>query len=175
MKRIALFSAYVGRRIAASHLGIILEDFARDLEKAGYFVSTIREYLRVAEHFSLWLERRHVGARQITTELIGRFVRVHLPRCRCPKPANCTARTCRTALHRLLDYLQRRGVVIQNRERKRGVPCACWLYFGGQARPGVESVGEGSASIKIRKENDLVAVQPWRARFSWLKGRKLKG
>jgi integrase/recombinase XerD len=116
MKRVVLFSAYVRRRIAASHLGIILEDFARDLEKAGYFGGTIREYLRVAEHFSLWLERRHLGARQITTELIGRFVRLHLPRCRCPKPANCTARTCRTALHRLLVYLQRRGVVIQKPE-----------------------------------------------------------
>lgn len=116
MKRIALFSAYVRHRIAASHLGIILEDFARDLETAGYFGSTIREYLRVAEHFSLWLARRHLGARQITTELIGRFVRLHLPRCRCPKPANSTARTCLTALHQLLEYLQRRGVTIQRPE-----------------------------------------------------------
>src|SRR5688572_4142586 len=106
MKRVALFSAYVRRRIAASHLGIILEDFARDLEKAGYFGNTVREYLRVAEHFSLWLARHHLGARQITAELINRFLRLHLPRCRCPKPANSTARNCLTALHRLLEFLQ---------------------------------------------------------------------
>jgi len=116
MKRIALFSAYVRRRMAASHLGIILEDFASDLEKAGYLGSSIREYLRVAEHFSLWLARRQVSARQIAAEQINRFVRLHLPRCRCPKPANSTARTCLTALHRLLQFLQGRGVVVQRPE-----------------------------------------------------------
>lgn len=116
MKRVALFSSCVRCRMAASHLGIILEDFAHDLEKAGYLGSSIREYLRVAEHCSLWLARRHLGARRITAELIGRFVRLHLPRCRCPKPANSTARSCLTALHRLLEYLQRRGVVVQRPE-----------------------------------------------------------
>ena len=113
MKRVDLFSAYVRRRMAASHLSIILEDFARDLEKAGYFRSTIREYLRVAEHFSYWLVRRHLSATEMTAELVHRFVRLHLPRCRCPKPANSSARSCRTALHRLWEFLQRRGVVVQ--------------------------------------------------------------
>ena len=113
MKRVDLFSAYVRRRMAASHLSIILEDFARDLEKAGYFRSTIREYLRVAEHFSYWLVRRHLSATEMTAELVHRFVRLHLPRCRCPKPANSSARSCRTALHRLREFLQRRGVVVQ--------------------------------------------------------------
>lgn len=116
MKRVNLFSAYVRRRMAASHLGIILEDFARDLEKAGYLLSTIREYLRVAEHFSFWLARHHLSERQITAELINRFVRLHLPRCCCPKPANSTARNCLTALHRLLEFFQRRGVVVQRSE-----------------------------------------------------------
>jgi len=116
MKRVALFSAYVRCRMAASHLGIILEDFVGDLEKAGYLDSSIREYLRVSEHFSLWLARHGLSARQITAELINRFVRLHLPRCRCPKPANSTARNCLTALHRLLEFLQRRGVVVQRPE-----------------------------------------------------------
>ena len=49
MKRVELFSAFVRCRMAASHLGIILEDFARDLENAGYLRSTIQDYLRVAD------------------------------------------------------------------------------------------------------------------------------
>jgi hypothetical protein len=36
--------------------------------------------------------------------VVERFVRLHLPRCRCPKPAATTARNCRTALHRLLEF-----------------------------------------------------------------------
>jgi site-specific recombinase XerD len=98
--------------MAASHLGIILEDFAHDLENAGYLRSTIQDYLRVAEHFSFWLARRHLSVRQITAELTNRFVRLHLPRCCCPKPANSTARNCLPALHRLWEFLQRRGVVV---------------------------------------------------------------
>lgn len=116
MKRVELFSAFVRCRMAASHLGIILEDFARDLEKAGYLSSTIRDYLRVAEHFSFWLARRHLSVRQITAKLTNRFVRLHLPRCCCPKPANSTARNCLPALHRLWEFLQRRGVVVQRSE-----------------------------------------------------------
>jgi len=116
MKRADLFSADVRRRMAASHLGIILEDYARDLDKLGYWGSSIREYLRVAEHFSFWLARRHLGARQITDQLVHRFVRLHLPQCRCPKPANATARNCLTALHRLLEFLQRRGIVVPRPE-----------------------------------------------------------
>jgi site-specific recombinase XerD len=116
MKRVDLFSAFVRRRLAASHLGIILEDFARDLEKAGYLRSTIQDYLRVAEHFSFWLARRHVSVRQITAELTNRFVRQHLSRCSCPKPASSTPRNCLSALHRLWEFLQRRGVVVQRSE-----------------------------------------------------------
>ena len=116
MKRVELFSAFVRCRMAASHLGIILEDFARDLENAGYLRSTIQDYLRVAEHFSFWLARRHLSVRQITAELTNRFVRLHLPRCCCPKPANSTARNCLPALHRLWEFLQRRGVVVQRPE-----------------------------------------------------------
>jgi len=116
MKRVACFGTYVRRRMAANHLGIILEDFARDLQSAGYLRCSIQEYLRVAEHFGFWLGRRHLPPQQITPGIVDRFVRLHLPRCRCPKPAATTARGCRTALHRLLELLQRRGWVAHRRE-----------------------------------------------------------
>ena len=117
MKRVALFSAHVQRRMAANHLGIILEDFARDLDSAGYSRCTIREYLRVAEHFADWWGRCHRSAQAITAVGMERFVSRHLPRCRCPKQAPTTARNCRTALHRLWEFLHRRGVIVQKPER----------------------------------------------------------
>lgn len=113
MKPVVLFSAYVRRRMAANHLGIILEDFARDLQGAGYSHHTIQGYLRIVEHFGSWLEHRHVVGQEITAELIDRFVDRHLPRCCCPRPASTTARNNRTALHRFWDFLQRRGFIVQ--------------------------------------------------------------
>ena len=87
MKRVRLFSTYVRRRMAANHLGIILGEFPRDLQSAGYLRSTIQEYLRVAEHFGFWQGRRHLTLRQITAGVMDRFVRLHSAGCRCPKPA----------------------------------------------------------------------------------------
>ena len=117
MKRVDLFCAYVRRRMAANHLGIILEDFVGDLEKAGYFGSTIREYARVAEHFTSWWGRCHRSGEQISAVEMERFLSRHLPQCRCPKPAPTTTRNCRTAIHRLLGFLQRRGAIVQSSER----------------------------------------------------------
>ena len=113
MKRVASFSAQVQRRTTANHLDIILEDFAHDLQRAGYLRFTIKGYLRVAKHFAYWLKRRHVSPQQITAGVMERFVRRHLSRCRCPKPAATTPRNCRTGLHRLLEFLQRRDVIVQ--------------------------------------------------------------
>ena len=42
---------FVRRRMAASHLGIILEQFALDLQTRGYAVSTVQSYVQVTEHF----------------------------------------------------------------------------------------------------------------------------
>ena len=112
MKQTALLCPHVRRRMGASHLGIILEDFARDLEGAGYGPSTIQGYLRVAEHFGHWLGRRRLLPQQITPELMERFVRRHLPRCRCPKPAPTVGRNCRSALYRLWKFLQKRELIV---------------------------------------------------------------
>lgn len=111
MNRVTYFSAHVQRRMAANHLGIILDDFGRDLGAAGYSRSTIQKQTRIVEHFGSWLGRRRVRAQQVTRKLIDDFVRLHLPRCRCPEPAPATVQRCRGALNRLLGMLQRRGLV----------------------------------------------------------------
>jgi hypothetical protein len=108
--------------MAANHLGIILGDFAGDLQSAGYSRSTIQDYLRVAEHFGFWLGRRHLTPRQITAGVMDRFVRLHSAGCRCPKPAATPARGCCKALHRLLELLQSRGFVAQRRATLTPIP-----------------------------------------------------
>ncbi len=52
---------FVQRRMANSHLGIILEQFALDLEARGYAVSTIQSYVQVTEHLSRWLGQRRLA------------------------------------------------------------------------------------------------------------------
>jgi len=113
MKRVAIFSPHVQRRMAANHLNIILDAFARDLENAGYLRCNIQKQIRIAEHFGRWLGQRRLQPRQITREVIDRFVRLHLPQCHCPEPAPTTAQRCRAALNRLLELLRRRGLVGQ--------------------------------------------------------------
>jgi len=108
--------------MAANHLGLILGDFASDLQSAGYLRSTIQEYLRVAEHFGFWLGRRHLTPQQITPRVMDCFVRLHSAGCRCPKPAATPARGCCKALHRLLELLQRRGLVAQRRATSTPIP-----------------------------------------------------
>ena len=49
MNRVTFFGAYVRRRMAANHLGIILEDFSNDLQRAGYLRCTIQEYLQTSK------------------------------------------------------------------------------------------------------------------------------
>ena len=102
--------------MAANHLGIILDEFACNLQSAGYLRCNVQKYLRIAEHFGHWLGGCHLQPQQITPEVIDRFVSLHLPRCRCPKPAPTTAQRCRTALHRLLKLLQRRGLIAHRAE-----------------------------------------------------------
>ena len=50
--------AFMRRRMAASHLGIMLFDFAFYLRDNGYAVRSVHQLLAVAEHFSHWMSTR---------------------------------------------------------------------------------------------------------------------
>jgi len=113
MKRI-LFDDRVRRRMASSHLGIILTDFAAHLQSLGYAPLTIRDYVGAAEHFGRWLKSRHLGSMEISPEVVHSFLQKHLVRCRCAKPAPCDPATCGSALHALFDLLQTKGMIRQS-------------------------------------------------------------
>ena len=106
-----LFRRYFARqRMAASHLGIIIEQFALDLEARGYAKSCIQSYAQIVEHFSRWLEWRAVPAQRIDFGTVTRFITRHLPRCSCPMPAPTHLGNCGAALGCLLRFLRERGI-----------------------------------------------------------------
>lgn len=99
-------SSAVRRRMAANHLGIILMRFVLDLRERGYTQGGVRHHALVVEHFGRWLQHRHIPLRRLSTLHVREFMRVHLPRCRCPRPAPKTREDCRAALGRFVEFLR---------------------------------------------------------------------
>lgn len=107
----------VRQRMAASHLGIILERFALDLQARGYAVLTIQSYVQVTEHFSRWLGRCRLAPPEIDEHAVDRFIHGHLGRCRCPMPASTTRTVCRAALGCFLRFLREQKLTPQSPSR----------------------------------------------------------
>ena len=97
--------------MTSSHLGIILTDFVEHLQSLGYASWTIRDYAGAVVHFGCWLKCRHLDSSRISPELVCSFLGRHLNHCHCPKPAPRDPATCGSALHALLELLQRKGVI----------------------------------------------------------------
>lgn len=100
----------VRRRMRASHLGIILERFALDLNERGYVITCLQSYVQIAEHFSRWLGHRRSSTAEVDEGLVERFLHRHLPHCRCPAPAPRDPGNCRAALGCFLRFLRERGL-----------------------------------------------------------------
>lgn len=106
-----LFRRRVTRQgMAASYLGIIIEQFALDLQACGYGKTCIQSYTQIVEHFSRWLERRAIPARRIDCRTVTRFMTRHLQRCSCPVPAPTHPGNCGAALGCLLRFLREREI-----------------------------------------------------------------
>ncbi len=71
----------------------------------GYGRATMYQYVFVGEHFGKWL-----GGRPINREAVERFLKKHVPSCRCTRPAPRKSRSTAAALNRLLDMLGREAV-----------------------------------------------------------------
>lgn len=101
--------ACVRRRKVSGHLGIIVEAFVLHLYTGGYTPGVIRDHLEALEHFSRWLNQQRVPLEHLSTLHVQRFLKHHLPRCQCPKPAPKGVRHCRAALGRLVVFLRGQG------------------------------------------------------------------
>jgi len=105
------FHDRVRGQIANHHLGIILGAFGDDLRALGYAPLTVCDYVRAADHFGRWLKTRHVYPADITREIIRTFLQRHLRHCRCHRPASCDRKTAGSALGRLFELLERKGIL----------------------------------------------------------------
>jgi len=108
--------ARVRRRMAASELGIILIPFALHLHSRGYTKGSITAYVRVIEHFGRWLKQEGLAIHKINSQHIQRFVKRHLPRCRCSRPAPRDVYRCRAALNLLRRFLRDRKLIRDSEE-----------------------------------------------------------
>ena len=176
---------FVRRRMAASHLGIILEQFALDLQARGYAVSTVQSYTQVTEHFSSWIGRRRLAVGAIDEVAVERFVGGHLCRCRCPIPAATTRTVCRAALGCFVRFLRDQKLaskpplrlsdhefLVERYDRYlrevAGLAAATRLYRRRYAR-------EFLAAVECRSARALVRIRPRDvARYVEQSSRRLK-
>ena len=98
-------------------LHIIFEDFPSDLRARGYAPGTVGLYGRVAAHFGRWLQRRRLSPRQIRKAHVEAFLERHLSRCHCRGPTRKSYSLCHAALHCLLEFLRRGGLIVDPTER----------------------------------------------------------
>jgi integrase/recombinase XerD len=111
MLRKPFCGAFVRRRRAGCHLDIILADFERFLRDRGYAASSVQYYADVADHLFRWLAARWLKLAALDEIVVARFLRRHLPRCQCPRPAYKYVTRCRPALRRLLSFLRQQQLI----------------------------------------------------------------
>ena len=104
--------AKVRRRMAAGQLGITLAPFVLSLHSRGYSLFSVQSYVRIVERFGLWLKQGKIATRHINEAHQFQFLRHHLPRCRCPKPASKSVHQCRAALNLFFAFLREGKLIV---------------------------------------------------------------
>jgi site-specific recombinase XerD len=77
-------------RSAERALTSTISDYTRYLSERGYAIGTIKQYQRVVAHFVGSLPMRQTTLRRIDETAVTRFIRVHLPTCRCEERQRST-------------------------------------------------------------------------------------
>lgn len=96
---------YAVKRMESSYLGNILVDFAVYLDEKGYSINTIQISLWSVEHFSRWLKSKKIPSIEINKLFVDKFLKQHLTKCRCPRPALSNSNKLRASLYKLLRML----------------------------------------------------------------------
>lgn len=159
-------SAFVRRRMAGSHLGIILPEFVVSLKERGHALTCIQAYAQVAEHFSRWLGAERLPLPRIDESVVERFVRGHLPRCSCPRPAPKDARICRAALGRLLAFLRGRGLLGRGSTSSHGVIDDLLAEYDRHLRE-VAGVVPSTRRYRCRYAREFLQTRRYGVRLRW--------
>jgi site-specific recombinase XerD len=99
---------WVVAQLRDSVLGQDLDALTDELASLGYRITSIQNHLHAAGHLAYWLERRRLKLDSLDEAIVRRFVKEHLPRCRCPIPRGNAPDVGGVAPH-LLRLLRARG------------------------------------------------------------------
>lgn len=102
---------YYWDRLRGNPLGEVIQDYVAHLRELGYSWLTIRDHVQSLEHFGCWLRSKDLGPKAVNPGLVRRFIREHLPKCHCPRPAPVALLQVRPALNHLLQLLRARGML----------------------------------------------------------------
>jgi site-specific recombinase XerD len=151
--------AVVRARIRGNPLGPILERYVNHLVARGHRASPLHQYVFAVEHFGRWLKRR-----RIDHAAVDKFIKRHLPRCRCSKPAVRNIACVRAALNRLLEMF---GVT---RPTPAGTKLANRLLQAYESHlVDVHGLADPTVRYRLRYARDLLA------RFQIRCSRQLQG
>jgi integrase/recombinase XerD len=106
-KEVAMLDQYfhspkVRGRLHASPIHDEIERLVVHLDERGYSRNVVQQYVQAVEHFAAWAFARHTEEISIDRTGIDRFLKEHVPKCRCPPPASRTVVVLRAALNHLL-------------------------------------------------------------------------
>lgn len=97
--------------LAESFFGRHADLFNQYLTDREYAPSTVRNYLASVAHFSQWATSNQLPLRQFNEASVAEFLNIHLPACRCDKPAHRERGDLSAALGHLLIVLRSTGAI----------------------------------------------------------------
>lgn len=86
-------------------LNVVVAAYIEALRNQRYPDHTIRAYLGCLAHFSHWIKTDEIRMSSLDAALIKRFLRDHLPACRCPAPCYPSVASSGAALRHMLRLL----------------------------------------------------------------------
>lgn len=100
-----------------SALDVIVTPYICYLRTQRYADGTIHDLLSALAHFAHWTTIKDLHLHNIDEALITRFIRTHLPHCRCPEPCCHGVKLSHSALKHLLRILRLEGLFRAPRTR----------------------------------------------------------
>jgi len=90
--------------------------YSRYLDERRYAAGTVRIYVYCVAHFARWIRRSRTSVRELSNDVVQRFLDEHLPRCTCPPQLHRSRHSHRASLRHLLVVLDDAGVLSNSHE-----------------------------------------------------------
>ena len=109
---------HVMSRMLNSALGKLFDDYVSYLHQNGYTKNTIPAYCLALEHFGQWMRINSLSISDINHQTINKFIKKHLPKCKCSKHCTKDIKTIRASLKQLLIVLIHKNIYIADNDQK---------------------------------------------------------